>query len=387
MSKDIKQPWFPLSPILVMKKEEVCGEFYWLIYQRFLWNECFLEKWPSEAACSARLKILLYIDRKKSKNWGSDREVVWGAAIEYDPDESPSQNKDFLMAKPGELKDAPLIFCPSQGTQIVTWIGPPRRYNAARFRELYPDVIWEFNPWTGATRPARQRKLDPYGHTLEPPLDQIWPTSFHPTSGARCAFPGKAEVWRMPPFTRWTFNPWTGVRRDEGEVEADPLGFQIDHYGYNLKPPLEDGWIKWNGGKRPVDADTLVHVIRSNNLYVPYQHLQQPPTYAGCYRWDHPYGEPQTGDIIEYRVYDAEAAEWIHWGLQKGEPPVSPSTRVEVELITKPNLKYVREARMFDWGEVVCYRVSSPKRAQEDTTKHMVYSPQAWEARFGDGRP
>jgi len=57
-----------------------------------------------------------------------------------------------------------------------------------------------------------------------------------------------------------------------------------------------DGWIKWDGGERPVGGDVLVDVQWRGNTN------KEPARRAGGYDWSH---KPYAYDIIAYRIHKA----------------------------------------------------------------------------------
>lgn len=52
---------------------------------------------------------------------------------------------------------------------------------------------------------------------------------FDPATGELRPYPSHAEQWRAfhGPATAWLFNPWTGTRRDAGDVGSDVFGLGI----------------------------------------------------------------------------------------------------------------------------------------------------------------
>lgn len=42
----------------VVKKEKMCGEWYWMIYRRWLWMDFFMERCNTEDTCIVRLHEL-----------------------------------------------------------------------------------------------------------------------------------------------------------------------------------------------------------------------------------------------------------------------------------------------------------------------------------------
>ena len=51
---------------------------------------------------------------------------------------------------------------------------------------------------------------------------------FDPATGEPCPYPSHARQWRdFNGDYAWLFNPWTGNRRDAGDVGSDPFGLLI----------------------------------------------------------------------------------------------------------------------------------------------------------------
>lgn len=80
-------------------------------------------------------------------------------------------------------------------------------------------------------------------------------------------------------------------------VVVSPVAVERKENAQEVKPQTEDdGWIKWDGGERPVadDATVLVRFREGSAI--------QPRCPAGCYRWEH-FGWPD--DITAYKVVTA----------------------------------------------------------------------------------
>lgn len=58
------------------------------------------------------------------------------------------------------------------------------------------------------------------------------PFKYCPITGRRPVFDQPHKYRQAMPRLKWEFNPWTGIFRDQRDIESDPVG-------YLLAPPSE----------------------------------------------------------------------------------------------------------------------------------------------------
>ncbi len=77
---------------------------------------------------------------------------------------------------------------------------------------------------------------------------------FDPATGEPKPYPSHADQWRdwHGKATAWLFNPWTGTRRDAGDVGSDTLGHMI-------QPPSEPLYAA-----NPLSDDAIKSIVLSN---------------------------------------------------------------------------------------------------------------------------
>ena len=78
---------------------------------------------------------------------------------------------------------------------------------------------------------------------------------FDPATGEQKPYPSHADQWREwhGKATAWLFNPWTGTRRDAGDVGSDTFGQLILPPGeqlYAATAPLD--------GERTMQTETVM---------------------------------------------------------------------------------------------------------------------------------
>lgn len=90
---------------------------------------------------------------------------------------------------------------------------------------------------------------------------------FSPFSGRVLARrqPLSAWSWRHP-IHRWHFNPWTGGKRDPGDVKQDPHGLCIVPPGQPLyAAPVND--VRVHGAVKPLAADLTATLTERGSRY------------------------------------------------------------------------------------------------------------------------
>lgn len=115
------------------------------------------------------------------------------------------------------------------------------------------------------------------------------------------------EAWWASNPARVALNPaakevargiWRAAQRDMAtellEINPESAGASFDaliHGAQTVTKPADDGWVKWNGGNRPVAAHCEVEIVcREGSASV-----------ACAYRFDWTHRGHST-DIVRYRV-------------------------------------------------------------------------------------
>jgi len=141
----------------------------------------------------------------------------------------------------------PLVYGPLDGHRLLTGC-----CDAARYR--WPDAVWKYNPWTGLPRHQEDIGSDPHGLL-------IWSDAWGPMRAAEPEdIPGqlplltysplngrelvggelrRAALYRWPDAV-WKYNPWTGAKRLDNHIAADPQGERLlGAYRRPAPDPLE----------------------------------------------------------------------------------------------------------------------------------------------------
>lgn len=116
---------------------------------------------------------------------------------------------------------------------------------------------------------------------------------------------------------------------------------------------LDDGWIEWRGGERPVPSGTRVEVRGRDGAF--------DTTYARHVLWGERVNDADT--VVAYRSVkdapkpDSDADGWIEW--HGGDCPVPPETRVEVRF-RDYDAAPIKQARADHWDR--CWDHSTPTK-------------------------
>jgi hypothetical protein len=209
----------------------------------------------------------------------------------------------------------PMLYSPMDGVPLV---GDPVFANNYR---AVGGITWVYNPWTKVKRAPQDIESDPFGILILPPGEELIAADpgeekgkvtlrFSPRTGD--PFPN-AVCWTREAFRwnhkgiHWLYNPWSGRRRLDVEIHADPYGFNLS----SLEPSFAEKqslvslsfhpgtgealngdtvfahnfrgitwkYNPWSGSKRD---PTCVHRDPCGVMLMPLEHAQPPDSPDGC---------------------------------------------------------------------------------------------------------